>query len=378
MRSKMKKFGVLFTAAALAAAVVQADDKPASTNPAGTPKLASLLPDTVIATGKGFELKQSQLDEAMIGVKAQFASQGREVPADKLPLIEKGLLDRLIQIQILKAKATDAQKAEGAKEGDSRFALFKKRAGSDDTFKMQLKSVNLSPETLHARLTEEATAETVLKSKVKVTDEQVQKFYDDNPSQFEVPEQVHVSHILIGTKDPKTDQDLTDDQKKAKKKQIDDLLKRARAGEDFGKLAKEFSEDPGSKDNGGEYTFARASADPRHAMVPEFEAAAFSLQTNQVSDVVTTAYGYHIIKLMEKIPAKKVEFAKVKDDIHSYLETQEIQKMLPAYYKELRKEADVKILDEKLKAVDEAEAAAPSQAAGSPVKVSNDSKPAAK
>ena len=378
MRSNIKKLGVLLTAAALAAAVVQADDKPASTNSAAKPNLDSILPDTVIATGKGFELKQSQLDEAMIGVKAQFASQGREVPADKLPLIEKGLLDRLIQIQILKAKATDAQKAEGAKEGDSRFALFKKRAGSDETFKMQLKSVNLSPETLHARLTEEATAETVLKSKVKVTDEQVQKFYDDNPSQFEVPEQVHVSHILIGTKDPKTDQDLADDQKKTKKKQIDDLLKRARAGEDFGKLAKEFSEDPGSKDNGGEYTFARASADPRHAMVPEFEAAAFSLQTNQVSDVVTTAYGYHIIKLMEKIPAKKVEFAKVKDDIHSYLETQEIQKMLPTYYKELRKDADVKILDEKLKAVDEAEAANPPSAAGSPVKVTNDAKPAAK
>ena len=82
---------------------------------------------------------------------------------------------------------------------------------------------------------------------------------------------------------------------------MEGLLKRARAGEDFAKLAKEYSEDPGSKDKGGEYKF------PRGQMVPEFEAAAFSLKTNQVSDIVTTSFGYHIIKLSEKIPAQKVE-----------------------------------------------------------------------
>ena len=83
---------------------------------------------------------------------------------------------------------------------------------------------------------------------------------------------------------------------------MEGLLKRARAGEDFAKLAKEYSEDPGSKDKGGEYKF------PRGQMVPEFEAAAFSLGTNQVSDIVTTRFGYHIIKLSEKIPARKVEY----------------------------------------------------------------------
>ena len=98
---------------------------------------------------------------------------------------------------------------------------------------------------------------------------------------------------------------MTEEQKAAKRKEMEGLLKRARAGEDFAKLAKEYSEDPGSKDKGGEYTF------PRGQMVPEFEAAAFSLNTNQVSDIVTTRFGYHIIKLSEKIPAQKVEFAKV-------------------------------------------------------------------
>src|SRR5437763_13727165 len=114
---------------------------------------------------------------------------------------------------------------------------------------------------------------------------------------------VRASHILIATSDPATGTEMSESEKKAKRKIADDLLKRAKAGEDFAKLAKENSEDPGSKDKGGEYTF------PRGQMMPEFEAAAFSLNTNQVSDVVTTPYGFHIIKLYEKIPAHKEPYA---------------------------------------------------------------------
>jgi len=123
-------------------------------------------------------------------------------------------------------------------------------------------------------------------------------------------------------------------------------LKRAKSGEDFAKLARQYSEDPGSKDNGGEYTF------PRGQMMPEFEAAAFSLNTNQVSDVVTTPYGYHIIKLYEKIPAKKIDFDKAESDIKDYLTQQQIQKQFPQYSQKLRKDADVQILDDKLKPLD--------------------------
>src|SRR4029077_13997828 len=126
------------------------------------------------------------------------------------------------------------------------------------------------------------------------------KFYDENPAKFEQPETVRASHILLSTKDSSTNTELTDDKKAAKKKQAEDLVKRARAGEDFAKLAKEFSDDPGSKDKGGEYTF------PRGQMVPEFEAAAFAMKTNQISDVVTTQFGYHIIKLIDKTPAHKI------------------------------------------------------------------------
>ncbi len=148
-----------------------------------------------------------------------------------------------------------------------------------------------------------------ISAQATVTDEEVKKFYNENPETFSEPEKVRVSYILLLGFDPQTNAQLSDEQKQIKLKQIEAILKRARAGEDFAKLAKKYSEDPGSKDKGGELPpFARASADPQHAMVPEFEAAAFSLETNQISDVVTSVYGYQIIKLIQKIPAKTMPF----------------------------------------------------------------------
>ncbi len=120
---------------------------------------------------------------------------------------------------------------------------------------------------------------------------------------------------------------------------MEKLLERARKDEDFAALAKEFSEDPGSKSKGGEYTFARGQ------MVPAFETAAFSLKTNQVSDIVTTPYGYHIIKLYEKTAAQKLELAKVKDDLKDQLARSEVQeKKLPDYLKKLKVDANLEYL----------------------------------
>jgi parvulin-like peptidyl-prolyl isomerase len=87
-------------------------------------------------------------------------------------------------------------------------------------------------------------------------------------------------------------------------------------------------------------------------MVPTFEAAAFALKTNELSGIVTTPFGYHIIKSYEKIPAKTVEFDKVKDELKQYLTTMEVQKQLPDYTKKVRAEAHVEILDPVLSKVE--------------------------
>lgn len=322
------------------------------------PKPSDLFPDAVVAKGKDVEVKRNQLDDAMVSIKSTFAARGQDLPPAEMNRLEQQVLDRLIQIQILLHKATDSDKAVGKETCARRMEAIRTRAGSDETLKRQLKSVGTTPEELQSKMTEESVAQVVLERELKigVSDDEVKKFYNDNPSKFEQPEMVRASHILVTTKDLDTNKDVSEDQKAAKHKKAEDLLKRARAGEDFAKLAKENSDDPGSRDKGGEYQFARGQ------MVPEFEAAAFSLKTNEVSDIVTTQYGYHIIKLSEKIPAKKVELAKVSSEIKDYLKQQQMQSRqqdLQTFLEKLKKDSHVEILDESLKPTETAGADAP-------------------
>jgi peptidyl-prolyl cis-trans isomerase C len=341
----------------LAAAAVSAQaatpDQPASTNAAASAgsafKPTNLFSNSIVAKGKGVEISRSMLDDEVIRIKSQYSAQGQTMAPDQAANLDGRVLDQLIQIQLLRARATPADKVAGKALAEKRYEEAKTRLG-EEALNRKLKLMGTTREEVLEKWADTATAEVVLKRelKVEVSDADVKKFYEDNPARFEEPEMIRASHILLMTEDPKTGTELTVDQKAAKKKLMEDLLKRARAGEDFAKMAKEYSEDPGSKDKGGEYKF------PRGQMVPEFEAAAFSLNTNQVSDIVTTRYGYHIIKLLEKIPAHKLEFAKVSPDIKEGLTQQALQKQVPDYMAKLKSEAVIQILDEKLKASDPA------------------------
>jgi peptidyl-prolyl cis-trans isomerase C len=370
MKIKMKLiFSAVLAAVLMALPRTQAATENASTNAmsAGTnanpdATMTALFGDPVIAKGKGFQIKQSELDQVLVGLRAAAAARNQTIPPDQMTLIEGQMLNRLIQIQLLLQKATDADRAQGEKMVDLQMSSLLERAGSQEALDHQFKALGMTEQGLRERLGQEATAQAVLERElgVTVTDAEAKKFYDEHPEEFEQPQMVHVRHILLMTIDPTTHQPLPDDQVAAKKKQIDDILKQLRAGGDFAKLAAQYSEDPGSKDKGGDLPpFSRGQ------MVPEFEAAAFSLTNNQISDVVTTQYGYHIIQLLGKTPAKKLSYNEVADNIKKELTQEKTAKLAPAYLDKLKKAANVEITDADLKAAAAtAEANAASAAAG--------------
>ncbi|MBU6399948.1 MAG: peptidylprolyl isomerase, partial [Verrucomicrobia bacterium] len=312
----------------------------------------NLFPDKVVAQGTGFEIRLSQVEDAFTTLESSLAAQGQAIPPSRRARLEGELLDRLIFTRILLAKATAPDKLKAKDIAEKYIGEFRKRLPSEEAFNRQLQAMGTTPEKFRADVTDRAICEAVLdrevKSHITITDEAAKKFYDGNPDKFQEPEQVRASHILLLTQDPKTGAEMTGDQKKEKRAQMEKILARARGGEDFAKLAKEYSEDPGSKERGGEYTF------PRGQMVPEFEAVAFSLKTNQISDIVTTKFGYHIIKLNEKIAAQKIPFAKKEQEIKDYLMAQEVQKRLPDYLAQAKKQAKVEILDPTLKSEESA------------------------
>lgn len=346
---KMRQVLVLLCAVAPLAAFSVTPDQPAATNSA-KPSLDSLFPDAVVAKGKGVEVKRNELDNTIVRVKAMYAARNMPAPAD----LEQQALKNLVIQQLILSQATDADRAKGKEQFETRLAKLKSDSGlSDEQFNQRISMQFYAGETRaqwDKQNIDMSTIPAVLERelKVNVTDEDAKKFYDDpaNISSFEQPEMVRASHILLMTTDPETHEPLPADKKEAKRKEMEDILKQARAGTNFAELAKKYSEDPGSKDTGGEYTF------PRGQMVPEFEKAAFSLKTNEISDIIETKYGFHIIKLSEKIPAKKVDFDKVKDRIKDHLTQVDLQKQLPDYTKKLVKDANLQILDDKLKGTD--------------------------
>jgi len=366
-------FALLCALAVSAKAAANDASVSAATNAKPVDAMTALFGDPVIVKAKGFEIKRSELDQVVTGLKSAAAAQGQTISPAQLTQIEGQLLGRLIQVQLLLPKATDADKAGGAQKADLLVSNLQARAGSPEVLNRQLKAVGMTMAELRARVAQESTAQAALTRElhVDVADAEVKKFYDEHPADFEQPEMAHVRHILLMTMDPVTRTPLTADQQKAKQKQAADLLTRIRGGADFAALAKQYSEDPGSKDNGGDLP-----AFPRGQMrLPEFEAAAFSLTNNQVSDVVTSSFGYHIIQLLDKTPAKKLVLADkvptgdatIASKVKELLVQQKVEKLRPAYVDKIKQSVDVQILDPDLKAaVAAAEAAAAAAPAATP------------
>lgn len=300
-----------------------------------------LFEDKTIVKGDGFEIKQSQLDQAYLQRKAQLASAGRSIPETARTMVEKETLDLLILKQLLLKKSTDEDKAEALKIVDSQIKL-----APEGSLASQAKLLGLTEAAFKQELIDQNTATRVVdrefKPKVVVTDEMSRKFYNENQPKFEQPEMVRAAHVLFMTK-TEDGKELPEETVKTKRASAEKVLERARKGEDFGALAKEFSDDRGSKENGGEYTF------PRGQMVPEFEKIAFSQEPGTVSDLVTTVFGFHIIKTIEKIAPKVQEFSEAEVNIKAFLGRQELQRMLQEFTQEARKDPKLHILEERYK-----------------------------
>jgi peptidyl-prolyl cis-trans isomerase D len=171
-----------------------------------------------------------------------------------------------------------------------------------------------------------------LRAKATVTGQQIERYYNDNIQQYSTPDQVRASHILIKTSGAA-------EEDSAAKKKAEDLLAKVKAGADFAELAKKNSQDEGSAVKGGDLDFFG-----KGAMVPEFDKVAFELQPGQISDLVKSQFGYHIIKVTDKRPATTKTLAEVRAQIEDSLKYEQAQsaaqKLADEVAAELKKPAD--------------------------------------
>ena len=167
----------------------------------------------------------------------------------------------------------------------------------------------------------------VAEEKVAVSDEEVTAFYEENKARFQQPETATARHILIAVEG--------EEAKEAKKAEAEAVRARLEAGEDFATVAKEKTDDPGSRETGGLYTF------PRGQMVPPFEEAAFTQEIGVVGPLVETQFGYHIIKVESREEGREVPLAEVQTNLVNYLRSQRAQPVIQEYLSNLRSNATI-------------------------------------
>lgn len=179
-----------------------------------------------------------------------------------------------------------------------------------------------------------------LESTVQVSPEDLRAYYDDHRDQYRVPEQVKVSHILIKTPLPGPDGKVDEKGAAEAQRRAEDLLKQLKSGAKLEDLARKYSEDPGSAKQGGSLGWIG-----RGQTVPEFEKVAFSLPKGQISDLVKSSYGFHIIRVDDKQDAHVKSLDEVKDQIQPILKHQKALQLAQKKADDLLKQARSQSLD---------------------------------
>ncbi|WP_319523407.1 peptidylprolyl isomerase [uncultured Desulfosarcina sp.] len=280
-------------------------------------------------------LMREDLDRELKLVSLRLTRQGRPVSEAQLKHYESDIRETLINRTLLLQQSKSA--GVDVKESLVTKALgeFKAAFDGEMAYARALADMGFSEEGLKNQIRDGLAVKALIDDKVtrniSLSDRQVRAFYDENPDLFRQPEQVRASHILIQVPEN------ADQEKKAKALAAIQALKaRIGNGEDFAVLAMENSDCP-SKAKGGDLGFFG-----REQMVKPFSDAAFALQPGQMSDVVETRFGYHLIRVTERKEEQTLPFNDVKEAIASRLRQEQEGKKIDAYIENLKEHADIK------------------------------------
>ena len=283
-----------------------------------------------IATVNGERISSAEFTELYLQIIGLQEASGRTVPEGQTEALKAQLLNQMINGKLVLQAAKQAKIKVTRDELQKAYDEYVKQYPSEKAFREALKQRNLTVRDFRDRLRDQKMVEKMVdqvQKGAKVTAADLAKAY----------EQVRARHILFRVTKPEEDA--------AAKAKAEDVVKQLKAGADFAQLAKKLSEDPGSKDKGGDLGFFG-----RGQMDAAFEKAAFALKPNEISAPVKSTYGYHVIQVLERKEAKGPEFEKAKAELKKRLEQTEGQKAFNDWFTALHKKAKIEIKDAQLAA----------------------------
>ncbi len=286
-----------------------------------------------MALVNGIPISQEEFDREMIPVKEVIEASGSVMSDAEMATIKEKVLERIIGYELLYQECQKEGVQVTEEEINKSLDREKAQFDTDAEFQQRLAELGKDEEVFRHQIRRELAIQHLINRKFKpaVTDGDARDYYNSNPDEYkERQTQVKASHILISV-----DSGADQSRKQRARKQIEDLLDRAKSGEDFAALAKQYSECPSSAQGGDLGFFAEGQ------MVKPFEDAAFAMKPGEISDVVETQFGYHIIKVTDKIGP--VTFDEAKDDIKMAVGKQKIADSFNRFYSEVRDRADVEV-----------------------------------
>jgi peptidyl-prolyl cis-trans isomerase C len=309
----------------------------ASTVPAPTTAVAETPPTTVLARVNGTAIPYRQLEQTQKLYLDKNGQDPKSMPPEKLQSLRKQLLDSLVSSELLYQASVAAKITVSDAAIDEQIQSLKAKFSSDEELTRSLQEQGVTLEEMKERVRRNLATEQLVKqevdSKIKVSDAEISDYYQKNKERMRRPEGVKMSEIFVRV-EPRAGGEA-----KAKARQkIEAVLKEVRAGKDFAALARQFSESPDAKD-GGEMGFVS-----RNGTLPVLTDAAFKLKVGEVSDVVESPFGYHLLKVTEKKPAGDVSLAEAKPQISNFLSQQKEREAFDAFLSKLKAAARIEIL----------------------------------
>ena len=286
----------------------------------------------------GVGIKTTTLDAAVNNFIENQKMFGVAVKDEEKDKLKKDILNELVSAELLYQASQKVNLGDLGKNVDSQLENIKKGFGSEQEFQKVLKERGIELKDLKEDIKKGISINAYLEKNIfsklnPVTEDEKKQEYENNKDKLNVPDEVKASHILI-----KVGEKAAPEEKQKAKEKIEALRTRAMSGEDFAKLAKENSEDC-SANNGGDLGYFS-----KGQMVKPFEDAAFSLEKDQISPVVETQFGYHVIKVTDKKAAHILTYEEVSNDIEKFLMNKHKRDEINKTVEALRKNAKIEIM----------------------------------
>jgi foldase protein PrsA len=287
------------------------------------------VPADAVAIVDGEEVARSDYEALITQAKKSYKNQKRDFPAagsQEFQTLRNQAVQFLVQREQFAQEAENLDVDVTDKAIDARLVQIQKQyfGGDKKKYEKQLKEQGITEKQVRNDIRAQIISEKIfaeVTGEVKVTDEQIEDYYAKNKAQYSQPESREVRHILVKTK-----------------KQADDLYTQLQSGGDFAALAKKFSEDTGSKANGGKLTISKGQT------VAPFDQTAFLLKKNEISKPVKTEFGYHLIQpLGDKKAAKVTPLAEVKASIEQQLAQTKKNEAMTKWVDDLKKDYEDKV-----------------------------------